>query len=130
MGEKLQRRTEQKKAITDALNSADGFVSAQQLHRQLADAGTSVGLATVYRQLNALAASGHADRITNADGQAFRACRTNGHHHHLVCEGCGRVAEIETPDEDWIHRSAAQHGFTVSRHVLEAFGQCSACRTG
>lgn len=62
------RRTVQKDAIRQALDSSPGFVSAQQVHRQLYDAGTPVGIATVYRQLNALAESGDADTVLGAEG--------------------------------------------------------------
>lgn len=121
------RSTAQKLAIRDALEEAPGFVSAAQLHRRLNDRGSSVGLATVYRHLNALAESGHADTVTAPSGQLFRACAPGGHHHHLVCESCGRAAEIDPPGEEWIVAAADRHGFTVSRHVLEVFGFCGDC---
>lgn len=77
--------------VRRALSSAEGFVSARQLHDRLIDEGTPIGLATVYRQLNALAQSGHAGTIAVAGGQLFRACEPGHHHHHLVCESCGKA---------------------------------------
>ncbi len=121
------RRTAQKEAIRQALDGSPGFVSAQQVHRLLQDAGTPVGLATVYRQLNALASSGDADTITGPGGQLFRTCTAPGsHHHHLVCEKCGK-AEVLEPNENWIRAAAREHGYTVTRHVLEVFGLCRDC---
>lgn len=55
MSEHIVRQTRQKDAIRDALNGCDEFISAQELHRKLEDRGEHIGLATVYRQLNALA---------------------------------------------------------------------------
>ena len=55
MSEHIVRQTRQKDAIRDALNGCDEFISAQELHRKLEDCGEHIGLATVYRQLNALA---------------------------------------------------------------------------
>lgn len=123
------RSTPQKEAVQRALKEAEGFVSAQQLHQLLADDGYPVGLATVYRQLNALTEAGAADAIPATSGQLFRACEPDEHHHHLVCEECGTAAEIDLPDESWILEEAQRLGFAVTRHVLEVFGTCARCQT-
>ena len=60
MSEHIVRQTRQKDAIRDVLNGCDEFISAQELHRKLEDRGEHIGLATVYRQLNALAEAGRA----------------------------------------------------------------------
>ncbi|MCF2586805.1 transcriptional repressor [Brevibacterium sp. UCMA 11752] len=124
---KKTRSTAQKAVIRSALESEKRFVSAQQLHRTLEDQGHTVGLATVYRQLNALSESGHADSITIAEKQLFRACAQDEHHHHLVCENCGKAVEVEPPSEDWITTTAHSHGFEDTRHVFEIFGLCAEC---
>ena len=122
----VTRHSAQKDAIRKALNASTGFLSANQVHRLLQDAGTPVGLATVYRQLGALAQVGAVDTVTGPEGQLFRSCRTDNHHHHLICERCGRAEDLEV-SEDWIRAAAAGHGFTVTRHVLEVFGLCADC---
>ena len=63
MSEHIVRQTRQKDAIRDVLNGCDEFISAQELHRKLEDRGEHIGLATVYRQLNALAEAGRADTV-------------------------------------------------------------------
>ena len=120
------RRTAQKAAIRRALDDAPGFISAQQLHQRLQRDGTHVGLATVYRQLAALAESGAADSIRISDGYLYRACESGAHHHHLVCENCGNAIEIDPP-EDWMRAVAQRHGYTITRHTLEVFGLCPQC---
>ncbi|GAA3660979.1 Fur family transcriptional regulator [Microbacterium marinilacus] len=122
-----RRNTAQKEAVTHALETACGFISAAELHQRLSSEGISVGLATVYRQLNALVETGRADTVPVAGGQLFRACEPGDHHHHLVCENCGTAVEIDPPSEDWILATAARNGFTVTRHILEVFGRCAAC---
>lgn len=82
----------------------------------------------MYRQLNALAESGHADTVPGPSGLLFRACAPDAHHHHLVCENCGYAVEINPPEEAWIRQTAARHGFTVTHHVLEVFGRCADCQ--
>lgn len=123
------RRTVQKAVIRDALDRREGFVSAQQLHMTLDEGGDRVGLATVYRQLNALAAAGLADTITVEGEILYKACGDQRHHHHLVCERCGKSDEIDPPSESWIQRAAAARGYTVTRHVFEVFGLCPECAT-
>ncbi|MFT8704297.1 Fur family transcriptional regulator [Bifidobacterium aquikefiricola] len=122
------RQTRQKDAVRKALHASGDFVTAQELHRQLEDEGSTIGLATVYRQLNMLAEAGHADTIQLNGSQLFRMCDDPTHHHHLVCTKCGKTVEIEPPDETWLRKTAAAHGFTVSSHTLEMFGLCEDCQ--
>lgn len=122
------RRTVQGAAVRSALEAQERFVSAQQLHRELVDDGLKIGVATVYRQLNALVATDQADLIATAEGQLYRACEDpSAHHHHMVCTGCGMTVEIEPPDEKWFTSVAKAHGFTISSHTLEVFGLCAEC---
>jgi Fur family transcriptional regulator, ferric uptake regulator len=122
------RATRQKAAISAALNEADAFVTAQELHERLRHGGEKVGLATVYRSLQALTDAGLLDVLRTADGEtAYRRC-SQGHHHHLVCRSCGRTVEVEGPAvEHWADRIAAANGFTDVSHTLEIFGTCADC---
>jgi len=111
--------------VTARLEESEDFASAQDLHARMRAAGDSIGLATVYRTLTALAATGEVDVLRTDDGEAvYRMCST-GHHHHLVCRDCGRTVEIEGPAvERWTERVAAEHGFRDVAHTLEIFGTC------
>ncbi len=124
-----QRTTRQQLAVSAALGALPDFISAQDLHRQLTDDGTKISLATVYRVLTQLTDEGRADSIRRADGEAvYRACATADHHHHLVCESCGKAVEIQTPEvERLVEESARAHGFTRVRHTMEIFGTCEDC---
>jgi len=122
-----RRQTRQKDAVLHALGQAQGFVSAQQLHRQLTQHGSVIGLATVYRNLNTLVADGLADSLVNAGESLFRDC-SKDHHHHLICNGCGIAVEIEAEQaEAWATKVAKEHGFTQVTHTIDIFGLCSAC---
>ncbi|WP_299089754.1 Fur family transcriptional regulator [uncultured Microbacterium sp.] len=125
----VQRNTWQRDRVRTALGDAAGFVSAQDLHAALRTDNTGIGLATVYRALATLAASGEADQLQSPEGEAiYRACSSTGHHHHLICRSCGRAVEIQASDvEEWAQRTAAQHGFTQAEHVVDIFGVCAEC---
>ncbi len=124
-----QRNTWQRDRVREALTDAPGFVSAQALHATLRDDNTGIGLATVYRALATLAASGEADQLQSPEGEAiYRACSSAGHHHHLICRSCGLAVEIQAHEvEAWAQRTAASHGFTEAEHVVDIFGVCAAC---
>lgn len=122
-----RRTTRQRKAVREALAASAEFVSAQALHQTLRTDGSSVGLATVYRALAALAEEGEADALQSGGEVLYRAC-TPTHHHHLICRGCGRTVELEaTAVERWAAQVAAEHGFTEPEHVVDIFGCCAAC---
>jgi Fur family ferric uptake transcriptional regulator len=126
--EGTRRPTRQRAAVASLLADTDEFRSAQELHALLREAGDKVGLATVYRNLQAMAADGEIDMLRTDEGEAvYRACST-GHHHHLVCRDCGRTVEVEGPTvEAWAMRVSAEHGFTDVRHTLEIFGTRASC---
>ena len=65
----MRRMTRQRAAIWDTLGQTDEFRSAQQLHDALGERGESIGLATVYRALQALAESDDVDVLRTADGE-------------------------------------------------------------
>lgn len=124
------RTTRQREAISAELDAAEGFLSAQELHEALRRAGSRVGIATVYRALQWLAASGDVDVLRSERGEVlYRRCRKDVHHHHLVCRRCARSVEVESPEvEQWAARVARRHRFTASTHTVEVFGVCPDCR--
>jgi Fur family ferric uptake transcriptional regulator len=125
----MKRNTWQREAVREALGGNDGFVSAQTLHSELRDAGSPIGLATVYRALADLAVEGEADSLQAEGESLYRACTPGQHHHHLICRNCGLTVEIEADAvEQWAQTVAAQHGFSQATHVVDVFGLCAACR--
>jgi len=127
-GAPATRTTRQRTAIEALLAETGGFTSAQDLHASLAAQGSSVGLSTVYRTLQAMADAGAVDVLRQENGEAlYRRCSTR-HHHHLVCRACGRTVEVEGRDvETWASRVAETHGFTDPTHDVEIFGTCPDC---
>ena len=123
------RPTRQRRAVSDVLSTITKFSSAQEVHAVLSSKGEKVGLATVYRTLQALAETGAIDVLRNEDGEAlYRACSTD-HHHHLVCTVCNKTTEIAAPEvEIWTEKIAREQGYLISGHTIEVFGLCKNCR--
>ena len=123
------RSTRQRRALLAELGSSDGFRSAQDLHAALRRQGEAVGLATVYRALQALVDSGEVDLVKADAGEAvYRLCSSQ-HHHHLVCRRCGSTVEVTGPAvERWASKTAEDHGYADVSHTLELFGTCPECQ--
>jgi Fur family ferric uptake transcriptional regulator len=126
---KEHRRTRQRAAVDEALDETTDFVSAQELHAMLRSRGAGVGLATVYRTLQALADDGRVDVLRSDGGETvYRRCLRDEHHHHLVCRSCGATVEVAGPAvERWTKSVADKHGYVDVSHTLEIFGTCPRC---
>ena len=124
-----RRSTRQRELVASALAELGDFRSAQEIYDVLSRRGESIGRATVYRALRAMATQDGVDVIVRADGETvYRSC-TPVHHHHLVCRVCGATAEVVGPVvERWSNQTAAAHGYDEVTHTLEVFGRCAVCR--
>lgn len=90
---------------------------------------------SVYRNLSVLESAGVVVKVlTNGDRAAFELAEDlKGHHHHLVCIGCGMVLDVEIPAE--IERLltrgmtsvADEHHFVIQGHRLDLLGRCTTC---
>jgi Fur family ferric uptake transcriptional regulator len=125
------RATRQRGAIVALLDTVDEFRSAQELHDELRRRGENIGLTTVYRTLQSLAATDLVDMVRTDTGESvYRRCAGPHHHHHLVCRGCGSAVEVSGREvEAWATEVAAAHGFSEVSHTIELFGTCAECRS-
>jgi Fur family transcriptional regulator, ferric uptake regulator len=115
-------------SIVDSLAAQDCCRSAQEIHAEL---GARVGLASVYRVLDALVEQGVVQRVEIGDGVArFEPHRSGeGHHHHLVCNGCGKVEAFEDATlEHAIEAVERESGYAVAAHDVVLRGACTDCR--
>jgi Fur family ferric uptake transcriptional regulator len=86
-----------------------------------------IGVATVYRAVAAMEAAGFIEPLGTRDGATLYArCRHGGHHHHMLCTGCGAVADVECPVT--VSVAGAPAGFEVTGHRLVLYGTCADCR--
>ncbi|WP_369344367.1 Fur family transcriptional regulator [Bifidobacterium aquikefiricola] len=126
-----RRVTRPRVLIVEQLNRLDAFSTAQTVYTSLCARGKKVGIATIYRNLQAMAGRQELDTL-HMDGETFyRLCKDRHHHHHLVCRKCGRTVEFEIPGfEEWTREGARSLGFSEVSHSLELFGVCKRCRLG
>ena len=90
---------------------------------------------SVYRNLAVFEAEGVVRRLAGpGDLSRFELTEALvGHHHHLVCESCGAMTDVQLPHslehalEAALDELAGAEGFTLTSHVLDAVGVCRAC---
>lgn len=122
------RATAPRLVVLEALEGRRTAVSAQELHHELRRADKAPGLATIYRTLQALADADEADTFTRDGEVTYRLCGAH-HHHHLVCDSCGSVQEVEAAQvEAWVKSVARRSGFVVTGHTADVYGVCRDCR--
>lgn len=125
------RFTSGRRAVVRAMARAPGPESAADLHRRLEG---RVPLSSLYRTLAVLEEAGvvspHHSELTRYELSEWLA----GHHHHVVCTGCGAVEDLRlsaaTEDqlEGLVNAVAATAGFAPEDHSLEIAGRCYRCR--
>ncbi|HLG09782.1 MAG TPA: Fur family transcriptional regulator [Gaiellaceae bacterium] len=120
-----------RRAVVELLGRQGCCLSAQEIHERLRAAGPRVGIASVYRALEGLAELGLVQRVDLGDGIArFEPAHPGGdHHHHLVCDDCGKVEPFEDPTlEAVIERVADGRGYAVQAHDVVLRGACEDCQ--
>ena len=106
-------------------------LSAVEIEDALRASGDSPGRASIYRVLELLVEHGLVERVQVGDGQArFERQHPSGeHHHHLVCERCGRLVAFDDPGlERAIEGVSSRLGMSVSGHDVLLRGACERCR--
>ena len=124
------KSTRQRDIILDFFLSSKRHMSVEELYRKLRARHPGIGYATVCRTLKLFSQSGIAHEIDFGDGQTRYEHLVEGEHHdHLVCTGCGAIAEFENKTiEDLQKNVADSHGFIIHSHRLELYGHCAKCR--
>jgi Fur family ferric uptake transcriptional regulator len=89
----------------------------------------SVSTQAVYDVLGALSRAGLARRIEPAGSPARYEGRTNDNHHHVVCRGCGEIADVDcvVGEAPCLDPSSA-HGFVVDEAEVTFWGLCPTCQ--
>ncbi len=104
-------------------------LTAEDIYRQLLEAGEEIGLATVYRVLTQFEAAGLVTRHHFEGGQAVFELERGAHHDHLVCVKCGKVVEfMDETIEAKQRQISSEAGFEITDHALTIYGICRDCR--
>jgi Fur family ferric uptake transcriptional regulator len=117
-------------AVVELLARQDCCLSAQEVADELRRRGDGIGIASVYRALDLLDGLGLVQKVdTGAAATKYEAMIPGGdHHHHAVCERCGRMTAFEDKRlEEAIERLASRLRHEVSGHEVTIRGACPRC---
>ncbi|MEV6350028.1 Fur family transcriptional regulator [Actinoplanes sp. NPDC051851] len=123
------RVTRPRLAVLDVLTRG-GHLEVDEIAHQVRDRIDSVSTQAVYDVLGALSRAGLARRIEPAGSPARYEARVGDNHHHIVCRGCGAIADVDcvvgrrpclTPSDS--------HGFGVDEAEITFWGLCPACKS-
>ena len=121
-------RTRSQDRILKLLKNIKHGISAQEIYVELRNRDQSMGLATVYRSLEALKLEGELQVRKSANGEALYSLIQEDHH-HLNCLQCGISIPIhECPVHELEKELKSNHKFRVFYHTLEFFGLCDECQ--
>ncbi len=126
------RYTKGRQRVAAELADADGPLSVTELTQKMSE---SVPLSSVYRTIAVFEDAGIVSQhlATSEMARYELAEWLRGHHHHLVCIDCGRVEDIEIPEdiertvEDVVASLASGTSFQPTNHALEIEGRCKEC---
>ena len=116
--------------IIDLLAREPCARSAVEIEDALRAEGKPTGRASIYRVLDLLADHGLVERVAVGPGQArFERTHPGGeHHHHLVCDQCGRLVAFDDPAlEQAIDDLSDRLGIRVEHHDVVLRGACERC---
>ena len=119
--------TQQRAAILQLISSSDHHWDAEAIALALKDAGHKIGIATVYRGLQALEQAGMLTTL-QFEGRKHYERAGKQHHDHRVCVLCGGIEEFCHPEIERLQQETAQqNGCVIEDHQLVLYGTCRVC---
>jgi Fur family ferric uptake transcriptional regulator len=117
-----------RRAVVELLDRQACCLTAQEIHDRLRRTRSPVGLASVYRTLDQLSRDGFLQRIELGDGTTRYEPAHEEHHHHVVCETCGKVeAFADDGLEQALQQVETRTGFAIAGHDVVLRGSCGDC---
>lgn len=121
------KSTPTRRRLLDIFEHAQTPLSIKQLSRQLGRAAADP--ATIYRNVVALTKLGLIKELHLSTKVAYYEMSDSAHHHHIVCQRCGTIADIAGCDLVPFEQSVLKYSRfkKVTAHSLEFFGICTVC---
>ncbi|MBN2524875.1 MAG: transcriptional repressor [Deltaproteobacteria bacterium] len=120
----LQRNTKQREVIAACFSDEAGPLSVYQVHALAREQYPSLGIATVYRTVNALVEAGMLVPVV-IGGTTRYGLAQKCHHPHFYCNKCDHAFCLESNPA--VTTRLAPKGFVVSEYNLVVSGTCPSC---
>ena len=126
------KSSRQREVIAAVFFKSGGHLRVDELLERVREVDERIGQATVYRTMKLLTKCGLAAPRHFGDGHTrYEAVAPDEeeHHDHLICTTCNRIVEfMDERIEELQEQAAAAHGFVVTHHKMELYGECEDCR--
>ena len=120
--------TIQRSLVLELLREAGGHMDAKELYRRASIRDQSISPATVYRSLNLFKQLGLIDERRLGKVSCYYEIKHSPEHQHLVCKGCGKVIEFESPlVRSLMDSIQKKYGFKATKVELYLEGCCQEC---
>lgn len=120
--------SKQREKILEVLSNNAVHPTAERLLEILKDEDTSIGMTTLYRNLNQLANAGLIKKIDGLEASAHYDHNTFDHY-HLICVECKKVFDIPSDvAPNLVKNTQAATGFDIINHDIVFHGICSECK--
>ena len=132
---KAAYKTKQQDLLFSYLKEMQGkHFTAEDVRAHFEAKKISIGIATIYRQLEKLVAEGKIQKYFIDDHSAAcfeyagEECDASEQHFHLKCELCGRLIHLECEElEELGGHLKAEHGFVINPLRTVFYGVCTDC---
>jgi len=122
------RLTPQRIMVLSAIEDSDDHISAEEIYVQIVAKYPRVNISTVYRTLELLKRLGLVTETDLGGGRVRYHSAEKGHHHHLVCQECGAIIDIDESTLARLHDVLLhRYNFSAQLRHLAIFGRCVDC---
>ena len=122
--------TVQRRTVFEALAGRRDHPTADQVYDSVRDRLPGLSRTTVYRVLDTLVEAGFARKVQHAGGVA-RFDPMTERHHHLVCESCGRLVDVDDAAVPELRLPRPNgSGFRITDYSVSFLGRCGDCARG
>ena len=129
LSEQGYRLTPQRMMVLTAIEGSPNHITAEDIYAQVVAKYPYVNLSTVYRTLELLKRLRLVTETDLGGGRVSYHPADKGHHHHLVCQQCGTVTDLDEATlatlKNSLHR---EYHFDADLRHLAIFGRCLNCR--
>ena len=128
LSEQGYRLTPQRLMILSAIEDTDSHISAEEIYTQVVAKYPNVNISTVYRTLELLKRLGLVTETDMGGGRVRYHPADKGHHHHLVCQECGAIIDLDESMLVSLKNTLLQdYNFVADLRHLAIFGRCVKC---
>ena len=127
--EKGVRITETRKAVIDFIIQSHDNPSADMIYQALLPAFPNMSLATVYNNLKVLIDEGFVSELKVRNDTTTYYDFMGHQHLNVICEKCGRIADMDLDLPDVQQEAADQTGYQITKSQMVVYGICPDCVT-